>query len=328
MTTTSQAASAASVLVTEENFRRAESDLYFARSIAQAGGIGRFHHYRQVMAIDNQTVIRANRDTLYSAAIFDLEAAPVSVTLPDPRGRFMSMMTIDEEQYALETVYAPGTFTYTKDKIGTRYLMLGLRTFVDPTNPGDLDKAHALQDAVKVAQAASGTFEAPNWDQASQTRVRETLVARAAALADTKGMFGPRGQVDPERHLMGTATAWGGNAPRDALYLQVVPRRNDGQTIHRLTLSGEVPVDGFWSISVYGADGYFHKNDRNVYSINNVTAQKAADGSVTMQFGGCDGNTPNCIPITAGWNYWVRLYRPRKEVLEGTWKFPEAQPVS
>ena len=29
-----------------------------------------------------------------------------------------------------------------------------------------------------------------------------------------------------------------------------------------------------------------------------------------------------------GWNYMVRLYRPRAEILNGTWKFPEAQPSS
>jgi hypothetical protein len=27
-----------------------------------------------------------------------------------------------------------------------------------------------------------------------------------------------------------------------------------------------------------------------------------------------------------GWNYIVRLYRPRAELLNGTWTFPEAQP--
>src|SRR4026208_1121061 len=32
---------------------------------------------------------------------------------------------------------------------------------------------------------------------------------------------------------------------------------------------------------------------------------------------------PNCIPIVKGWNYTVRLYRPRPEILDGTWKFPE-----
>ena len=57
------------------------------------------------------------------------------------------------------------------------------------------------------------------------------------------------------------------------------------------------------------------------------TAKKGGDGSVTVQFGGCDGKTPNCLPITPGWNYMVRIYRPRKEVLDGTWKFPEAEPV-
>jgi hypothetical protein len=81
-----------------------------------------------------------------------------------------------------------------------------------------------------------------------------------------------------------------------------------------------VPVDGFWFVTVYDATGHFQKNGLNAYSLNNMTAKKDA--------GGCDGKTANCLPIMDGWNYLVRLYRPRKEVLDGTWKFPEAQPVS
>ena len=313
--------------VTTDNFRRAESDMYFAQTVKRAGGIGRFVHNREVMPIDKQTVIRGNRDTLYSAAIFDLDAGPVTVTLPDCGERFMSMIVIDEDQYALETVYAPGAFTYTKDKVGTRYVMLGIRTFVDPTDPEDLDQVYALQDAINVEQTSLGTFEAPNWDPVSQKKVREALIELAATIPDTKGMFGPRDRVDPVRHLIGTATGWGGNAEEDAIYMTVVPAKNDGETVYRLTLEGEVPVDAFWSISVYGADGYFQKNDSDVYTLNNLTASKDSGGSVTVQFGGCDVDAANCIPISPGWNYWVRLYRPRKEVLDGTWKFPEAQPV-
>ena len=89
-----------------------------------------------------------------------------------------------------------------------------------------------------------------------------------------------------------------------------------------------MPVDGFWSISVYNAEGYFEKNTYNAYSLNNITAKKSADGSVTIQFGGCDGKIPNCLPIMTGWNYMVRLYRPRPEILNGEWKFPEPQPAS
>jgi hypothetical protein len=95
--------------------------------------------------------------------------------------------------------------------------------------------------------------------------------------------------------------------------------------VYRLTVR-DVPVDGFWSVSVYNKNGYFQKNARNAYTVNNVTAKPNADGSVTIQFGG-DESAPNCIPIMPGWNYLVRMYRPRNEILDGTWKFPEAHPV-
>ena len=321
--------SSAAIPVTEANFRQAESDMYFAVGIKNAGGIGKLYHYRELMPIDHQTVIRANRDTLYSSGVFDLDVGPVTVTLPDPQGRFMSLIAIDEEQYAVETVYAPGTFSYTKDKVGTRYFLLGVRTFVDPNDSSDIAKVHALQDAIKCEQPGGpGTFQVPNWDPVTQKALRADLLKRAAAIPDTNNMYGPKGKVDPERHLIGTATGWGANAPEDATYVPVIPAKNDGKTVHKLTLKGDVPVDGFWSISVYGDDGYFKPNVRNAYSINTVSAKRDADGSVTIQFGGCDGTTPNCIPITPGWNYWVRLYRPRKEILDGTWKFPAAQPVS
>lgn len=88
-----------------------------------------------------------------------------------------------------------------------------------------------------------------------------------------------------------------------------------------------MPVDGFWSISLYNAEGYFEKNPYGAYSLNNITAAKSADGFVAVQFGGCDGKIPNCLPIMKGWNYTVRLYRPRPEILNSKWKFPEPQAV-
>ena len=317
--------SAGAVRVTVDNFRRAESDMYFGNSVAE-GGLGKLHHFREPMPIDAQRVIRANRDTLYSAGVFDLEAGPVTFTLPDTGGRFMSMQIFDEDEYVVEVAYGGQPRTYSRDKVGTRYMMVGIRTLVNPDEPADLAKVHALQDAIRVEQKAHGSFEHPSWDPVSQKSVRDALIALGGTLPDTRGMFGAKGAVDPVRHLIGAATAWGGNPEKDALYLQVRPSKNDGKAVHRLTVK-DVPVDGFWSISVYNAAGYFEKNDRDAYSLNNLTAAKNPDGSVTVQFGGCDGSMPNCLPITPGWNYWVRLYRPRPEILAGTWTFPEAQPV-
>jgi hypothetical protein len=133
--------------------------------------------------------------------------------------------------------------------------------------------------------------------------------------------------VDPVRHLIGTAMGWGGNPDKEATYLNVTPKQNDGKTVYTLRVK-DVPVDGFWSISVYSAKGYFEPNPQNAYTLNNLTAKNSDDGSVTVQFGGDPSRAPNFLPITPGWNYTVRLYRPRAEVLEGTWKFPEPYPVN
>jgi hypothetical protein len=83
----------------------------------------------------------------------------------------------------------------------------------------------------------------------------------------------------------------------------------------------------FWSISVYNAKGYFEKSPYGTYSLNNITAKRYPDGAVTIQFGGCDGQIPNCLPTMPGWNYLVRFYRPHAEILNGKWKFPEPQVV-
>jgi hypothetical protein len=239
----------------------------------------------------------------------------------------MAVQIIDQDQYVPDVFYAPGTHTLTKENVGTRYVCLAIRTFVNPNDAADMKAVHALQDAIKVEQKAAGKFEAPDWDQESLKGVREALLALAAANGgiDSARMFGRKGEVDPVQHLIGTAAGWGGNPPTAALYAGAEPKQNDGKTIYRLTVK-DVPVDGFWSVSVYNKDGYFEKNARNAYTVNNVTAKPNKDGSATIQFGG-DESAPNCIPIMPGWNYVVRMYRPRKEILDGTWKFPEAQPV-
>ena len=315
-----------SIPVTADNFNRAESDLYFG-SIVKDGGFGKFNHRREPTPIDNQTVIRMNRDTLYSAGVFDLDAGPVTITLPDAGSRFMSMQIINEDQYSPNVFYKPGSYTLNRDEIGTRYVVVAIRTLsLNPGDQKDIEKVHALQDAIKVEQENAGKFEIPNWDQTSQKKTREALLVLGTSLPDSKNMFGTKDKVNPVRFLIGSAMAWGGNPETEATYINVTPAKNDGKTVHKLNVKN-VPVDGFWSISLYNKDGYFQKNDQDAYSINNLTAKKNADGSVTVQFGGCEGKVANCLPIMEGWNYIVRLYRPRKEILDGTWKFPEAMPV-
>jgi hypothetical protein len=316
-----------SVPVTADNIIRAESDAVFTGLVAQ-GGFGKFYHNREVVPPDSRIVQRPNRDTLYSTGVFDLDAGPVTITLPDPGKRYLTMIVIDEDHYVFTVVYGAGRHTLTKAKIGTRYAVAAIRTLVDPNDPKDVAQVNTLQDAVKVEQPGGpGRFKVPNWDQASQKKVRDALVVLGETIPDWRRAAGRRNEVDPIRHLIVTATGWGLNPDKDAIYLNVTPGKNDGTTIYKLNVK-DVPVDGFWSISIYNAEGYFKPNTLNAYTLNNITAKKNDDGSVTIQFGGCDGKVANCLPIMPGWNYMVRLYRPRREILDGTWKFPEARPVS
>ena len=126
--------------------------------------------------------------------------------------------------------------------------------------------------------------------------------------------------VDPIRHLLASASGWGGLPDAEAFYLNVDLGLPVGE--YQVNVR-DVPIDGFWSISVYNAAGYFEPNDRNGYSVNNITATPDEDGSITVHFGGCADDRPNCLPIMEGWNYAVRLYRPRPDILDGSWTFPD-----
>ena len=119
------------------------------------------------------------------------------------------------------------------------------------------------------------------------------------------------------RHLLGTASGWGGLPEQEAFYLNVEPNLPVGT--YQLQV-GPVPVDAFWSISVYNRAGYFQPAGNVVVSVTSVTALRNTDGSITVDFG--DADEPNTIGIMDGWNYAVRLYRPRPEILDETWTFP------
>lgn len=313
------------VPVTVDNFVRAESDRYFTMVVRQ-NGFGKFFHRRELPPPDSNIIVRANRDTLYSTAVFDLDAGPVTITLADAGKRFRSMAVINQDQHVPAAIYDAGTYTLDRKTVGTRYALVGIRTLFDPAGAEDRRQAYALQDATKVEQKSPGSFEVPRWDAASLKKVRDALLALASTVPDSRGMFGSTSQTTPVRHLIGSASAWGGNFETDAFYLNVTPGRNDGTTVYKLEVK-DVPVDSFWSISVYNAAGFYEPNPYGAYTLNDLTAKKGEDGSIVVQFGGCDGKVPNCLPTMPNWNYMVRLYRPRAEILSGAWKFPEAQPV-
>lgn len=312
--------------VTVDNFVRAESDHMIRANMTMMDvKFGAWIHLREPTTPDNQPVIRMNQDTLYSATVLDL-SKPATITLPEVGGRYMSMHVVNQDHYMF-VESDPGTYELTEESVGTRFALVTIRTFADVTDPDDVAKAHAAQDAIGFSGGGEGPFAAPDWDTEDLAVARKALSDLAVLGFDTTYAFGSKDEVRPVDHLVGAAAGWGGLPRTAAFYILASAGENDGQTPHAVTVN-DVPVDAFWSITVYNADGYLEANTLGVNSYNDFTAEANEDGSFTLHFGGCEDGRVNCIPITPGWNHAIRMYEPGEEILDGSWTFPAPHPVS
>ena len=218
-----------------------------------------------------------------------------------------------------EVFYGGGSYELTMDKFDTPFVGVVIRTLANPEDAADLAIAHKLQDQIKVTAGADEPFVLPNYDKASYKATFEPVLQLAKGLKRYTQTFGSKAEVNPVHFMIGTASAWGGLPDKDAQYINVQPNLPVGK--YEITVK-DVPVKGFWSISLYNAKGYFQKNDLNAYSLNNLTAKSNSDGSYTVRFGGCTKTTENCLPIMDGWNYAVRMYEPSQAIIDGSWTFP------
>ena len=311
--------------VTVDDFVRAANDVELSKYASLAGGVNRFFHFREPTPVDNQPTIRMNRDTLYSTAVVDISKGAV-LTLPDVGDRYMTAMIVNQDHYINKVFSGGGTYRLDMETFDTPFVIVYVRTLVDAASPEDVAAVNAFQDRMRIEAVSSRPFLLPNYDLAALETMVATLLPLAPFVPDSFNMFGSRDDVDPVRHMLGTAGGWGGLPEREAFYQGYDPGLPVGE--YKIEVPADVPVNGFWSVSLYNAHGFYEPNARNAYSVNNITGTRNEDGSMTVHFGGCDDDRVNCLPIMEGWNYVVRLYQPDSTVLDGSWRFPEARPMA
>ena len=310
------------ITVNIDNFVRAETAKQFDSFIKFTGGINTFFHFREVVPLDKQTVIRMNRDALYSCAIVDISKG-ATLTIPETNGRYLSAMIINEDGFINKVYQGKGTYKLTMEEFDTPFIEVALRTLIDPVDPADIVKVKAIQDGCTIQAESAIPYTHAEYDQASYEAAYKAVIGLSRFVSDTKNMFGSKEEVTEVRHLLGTAFGFGGLPENEAFYLNVEPNLPMGA--YEIIVK-DVPVDAFWSISLYNKEGYFQENEYNANSVNNITGTPNEDGSFTIHFGG-DPKSLNYLHIMEGWNYAVRMYQPRKEILDGTWIFPSVKPV-
>ena len=308
--------------VNVDNFARAETDRMFASLQADAGGVNRLEHNREPTPIDHQPVIRMNRDTLYSAAVVDISKG-ATVTVPDAGDRYVSVMVVNEDHYVNRVFHEAGEHSLAVAEFGTQWVAVAVRVLVDPGDADDVAAVNALQDGFAVEAESSKPFELPDYDTAAPRRDPDGA-ARAGPRAERlrpciRRERRRRPRPSPARQRGGL-----GRPPRPG---GVVHRRRARAAGRRVRADGarrpgRRVLVGFR----LQRRGLLRAEQPDSYSVNNLTAVRNDDGSVTIHFGG-DDDRPNLLPIVEGWNYTVRLYRPRPEILDGSWAFPAIEPA-
>lgn len=312
-----------SVRVNVDNFVQAETARMFDGMLATSGEVNRWFHNRVPTPIDAQTVIRMNRDTLYSFAIVDISNG-AEVSLPEAGGRYMSAMVVNESHYINRVFDEPGTYQITVDEFDTPYVLIALRTLANPEDPADLEAAHTLQDAVGLECRSARPYTHPDYEEESRQATFNALIELSKGMPDSRHSFGRKEDVDPVRHLIGTAYGWGG-LPESAAYYVV---EADPTPVGSYTMTlDDVPVDGFWSVTIYNRDGFLEPNPYSSYSLNNLTAVPEPDGSYILNLSPAGEGLTNHLYVMDGWNYALRLYKPHQSILDGTWKPPTPQPT-
>jgi len=308
------------VVVTPDTYIRAESDRSFHNTLKLTGGVNKLFHFRGPTPIDQQTVVRMNRDTLYSPAVIDTSHG-ATITLPQPdEGRYMSVLVIDNDHYAPAVFYEPGVH---KLPATTKYVMAVVRTqLLRPLDPADIAAANRLQDQIVVNAGSADPMPPMLWDMPSLVALTKSYEAESKKFPNWTGMMGPPGTVDEKSRHFAAAAAWGLFPERDATYLNY----NGGERADRcFSATYKVPENkAFWSITIYGNDGYM-KSDNAILNKTNVRLNP--DGSFTAYFGSLDlcGDRPNRLDTSEGWNFLMRVYRPGPTVLDGGYVLPKPE---
>ena len=297
-------------------------------------------------------VVRTNNDTFYKMAFAYIDQDPVYLKASVPDGsRFVSFQLMDDRNTNYRNVIYPnGEYTLYLGQRPERVRGQAIEVpsalsvvlvRVEVKNPQDLEDVGAAKEIFSsIAISGPTPADFPEVDLLSRfpedvvVEGDRRLLAAFESVPFREMVVGPGKEPGREvsylNHSAGTKGGWGGPDPSHSSY-EAFFTDKDGNGLRGMNgtyavTTVEPPVDAFWSITVYDTDrgGFLHPNKDDRYHINDTTAVKNDDGTVTFMFKQeCLPSDRNCLEVPPGrFDVGLRYYLPHEEIQTGAWTFP------
>ena len=153
--------------VNVDNFARAETDRMFTALQQQGGGVNLLHHYREPAPLDDQPVIRQNRDTLTRARSSTCPGAPRS-PCPTPGSGTSRSWSSTRTTTSTGSSTAPGEHELTVADYDTDYVLVAARILVDPNDPPTWQRSTTSRTD-EPDRRVDPALVSPDYDKASST---------------------------------------------------------------------------------------------------------------------------------------------------------------
>lgn len=303
-----------------------QEGIWFADNFARNFNLGlsNLHHFKELANKDTRWVVSPSIDHIYSMGVIDT-SEPFTVVLPENDGKLVTLHLQDMNHTQPFYKVGAGTYEFTPDMFDTKYILIGLRFATDGSEDNVRRITEELHSQVQIIGGGNDLEGLPKPSTEAMQKVRAALMTEYDKLEDTYDTVQYRIQdvSDWEKMTYTVAGAFGLSTPDTAMYPPYALENAKGGQCYQATY--DVPKTtnemGYYSITVYNAEGYLMSNEYNIVSTNQGMTHND-DGTFTVVFGDMD-----CKKHTEGtnanfahtpddnWSFLMRVYLPDVEFM-------------